>query len=494
MEWVKRNVNSIVAVIVLLLLFALISQGISAPQAVSILLSGVTLAALYFLVASGLSLIFGLMGVLNFAHGSLFMLGAYIGWTFYTNPRLIFNTAPFALAIAAGIVLTGAAANRLTNLPRLAVWAAVLIAAVLAVVAMRGFPLDKLVAMGNTMTGRIIPTAQAQEPLPVMLARIVWAALAGIAAGLALNARRRPDNLRARRALVVAGVWALAALVVLLLRDAGEQIILHTESNLRFFLALAVGALAGGSLGALLEWGLIRPLYARPIYQILLTLGLVFVADQIVRLVWGPAGVFMDMPAWFAGSGANCPSPNLAAWLTDHCDSILVLGRAFPSYRLFIIGAGAIMVVVIALVLRRSRLGMIIRAGVEDSVMVEALGINVRRVFTLVFAIGAALAGLGGVVAAPFLGVYPPIAMEFLLQAVIVVVIGGMGSVPGAAVGALLVGLARAYGDHLVLAGIRLPWMAEAVSGSPAIARASTVLIMAIVLLIKPTGIFGEKE
>ena len=115
-------------------------------------------------------------------------------------------------------------------------------------------------------------------------------------------------------------------------------------------------------------------------------------------------------------------------------------------------------------------------------------------VFTLVFALGAGLAGLGGVVAAPFLGVYPDMAMEFLLQAFIVVVIGGLGSVPGAAVGALLVGLARAYGDHIVLAGIQLPWMTDSISGSPAIARASTVLIMAIVLFIKPTGIFGKKE
>ena len=85
-------------------------------------------------------------------------------------------------------------------------------------------------------------------------------------------------------------------------------------------------------------------------------------------------------------------------------------------------------------------------------------------------------------------------ALEFLLQAFIVVVIGGLGSIPGALVGALLVGLARAYGDNVVLAGIQLPWMTDTITGSPAIARASTVLIMAIVLFIKPTGIFGKKE
>ncbi len=202
----------------------------------------------------------------------------------------------------------------------------------------------------------------------------------------------------------------------------------------------------------------------------------------------------MDIPSFFSTQNKECPSPDIITWFSQHCDSVMIMGRAFPSYRLFIIAIGIIMIAAIAFLLQRSRLGMIIRAGVQDSEMVEALGINVRRVFTMVFAIGAALAGLGGVVAAPFLGVYPGMAMEFLLQAFIVVVIGGLGSIPGAAVGALLVGLARAYGDHIVLTGIQLPWMADSISGSPAIARASTVLIMAVVLFIKPTGIFGKKE
>ena len=202
----------------------------------------------------------------------------------------------------------------------------------------------------------------------------------------------------------------------------------------------------------------------------------------------------MEIPSLFTSTSTRCPAPDLFSWLGDHCDSVLILGRPFPSYRLFIIAIGVVISLAVAILLQRSRLGMIIRAGVQDSEMVEALGINVRRVFTIVFAIGAGLAGLGGVVAAPFLGVYPGMAMEFLLQAFIVVVIGGLGSLPGAAVGALLVGLARAYGDHIVLAGIQLPGMVDAITGSPAIARASTVLIMAIVLFIKPTGIFGKKE
>jgi branched-chain amino acid transport system permease protein len=137
---------------------------------------------------------------------------------------------------------------------------------------------------------------------------------------------------------------------------------------------------------------------------------------------------------------------------------------------------------------------MIIRAGVQDSEMVQALGIDVRRVFTLVFALGSGLAALGGVVAAPFLGVYPAMGSSFLLQAFIAVVIGGMGSFAGAAVGTLLLGMARAFGDYFVAVGIHLPMFDLVLRGSPAVARASTVLIMVIVLLLRPAGIFGKGE
>jgi branched-chain amino acid transport system permease protein len=247
-------------------------------------------------------------------------------------------------------------------------------------------------------------------------------------------------------------------------------------------------------LGGLVEWGMIRPLYSRPIYQVLLTLGLVFVGTELIRGVWGPAGFYMDIPAFFNTRGESCPSPDIISWLGNNCASILVLGRPFPSYRIFIILLGVAMFVAIALLLRRTRMGMIIRAGVQDSDMVQALGINVRLVFTLVFALGTGLAALGGVAAAPFVGVNPGLGQEFLLLAFIAVVIGGMGSYSGAALGALLVGLARAFGDQLVLSGIQLPGMEEALKLSPSIARASTVLLMAAVLLIRPAGLFGKKE
>lgn len=337
----RAQLQKLLIPLVMLTIFGLILviAPPSLPKLVTgIILPGLTLAALYFLIAAGLSLIFGLMDVLNFAHGSLFMIGAYVAWT----------------------------CNRWLDPAYPGHW-------------------------------------------PVTLA----------------------------------------------------------SGNLRYGVGLIAGTLAGLIIGGLMELSLIRPLYRRPIYQVLLTLGLVFVFDAVVRSV----------PMW--GSDSKAPiKPELLQ------GSLEILGRRFPSYSLFLIILGVALAIGIALVLQRSRLGIIIRAGVQDSAMVEALGINVRRVFTGVFALGAGLAALGGAAAASFIGVYPEMGLEYQLIAFIVIVIGGLGSYTGAAVGALLVGLARTFSDHLVLE-LGLP---------TAIASASTVLVMALVLLLKPGGIFGAHE
>ncbi len=290
---------------------------------VNIGLQGLTMGMLFFLIASGLSLIFGLMDVLNFAHGSFFMIGAYVAWATFDG------------------------------------------------------------------TAAIVPF-----------------------------------------------------------------------SDLRFAVALVAGALAGGGVGALTEWGLIRPLYKRPIFQILMTLGLAYVFTEVVKVVWGASGHSMARPESLSRA-------------------VDFLGRPFPAYRLFIIALGLAILLVVSVLLQRSRLGMIIRAGVENGEMVQALGINVRRVFTLVFTLGAALAALGGAAAAPFVGVYPEIGLEYQLSAFVVVVIGGMGSFAGSAVASILVGLARAFADYQL---------------SPLVAQAIIVAVMAVVLLLKPEGIFGAKK
>ena len=373
-------------------------------------------------------------------------------------------------------------------------------AIVCSIIGFGGFDLIALASSSAVVAGGAIPTAQAQSTDAVFFGRVMALVLAGLFFGAAIYSGRdrhtieRPRPHRQRRNLILAVVFILLALALTPLRLAGEQFILSLSSDVRFILALVAGALSGAALGALIEWGLIRPLYARPIYQVLVTLGLVYVGTEVVKSIWGPAGFYMDIPALFNTSGDNCPSPDLISWFSNHCASIDVLGRPFPSYRMFIIFLGGAVFIGVAILLKRTRLGMTIRAGVQDSDMVQALGINVRRVFTAVFALGAALAALGGVAAAPFIGVNLGIGQELLIQGFIAVVIGGMGSYPGAAIGALIVGMARAFGDQFVLAGIQLPGMATAIKFSPSIARASTVLIMALVLLIRPTGLFGKKD
>jgi branched-chain amino acid transport system permease protein len=497
----QKNRSLIIALIIFLGAFAAITQSMEAKVWASILLSGITLASLYFLVASGLSLIFGLMDVLNFAHGSIFVLGAYVGLSTYANPRLLFNTLPFFLSLGAGITLARSFGvhfwrwKRTQNKPQWFFWGLIALSLVLITLSLREFPIRAINAFGVTAVGGIVSTAEAQEPMGTMLLRTALLFISALPFGTALapredyqeNSRRNPG-----RVLLTALILLVLGLAILLLRDPGEEFMLGLSVDLRFVLALVLGSLAGALLGAAVEIVLIRPFYGNPVTQLVLTLGLLIALTDVIEGVWGEEGhPPMTPPSLFT---EPCRSASLFSWFGEKCRSIDVLGRAFPSYRVFIIFLGVLVFSAVGVLLRRSRIGMIIRAGVQDSEMVQVLGINVRRVFTLVFALGSGLAALGGVIAAPFLGVYPAMGGIFQLQAFIAVVIGGMGSYPGAAVGTLILGIARAFGDHFVASGIELPFLETALRGSPALAKASTVLIMAIVLLVKPAGIFGKKE
>jgi branched-chain amino acid transport system permease protein len=233
----------------------------------------------------------------------------------------------------------------------------------------------------------------------------------------------------------------------------------------RFVAALVGATLFGGALGAAVEVGLLRPLYARPVFQIVLTFGLSTAVNEVVRALYGPAGLVpIQKPA-----------------LLDATFS--VLGGQFETYRVFIILVGFSLMAGISLLLQRTRLGIVIRAGVQDSEMVQALGINIRRVFTLVFMLGTAVAALGGMTAAPFLGAYPGMGSEFLLTAIIVIVIGGMSSYEGTAIASVLVGLTRATVEQLSLQYFN----------TPILASVSILVFMVIVLLIRPAGLFGRE-
>ena len=497
----QNNRTLIIALFLFLGAVAAVIQSMEAKVSASILLSGITLASLYFLVASGLSLIFGLMDVLNFAHGSIFVLGAYVGLSTYANPRLLFNTLPFFLALGAGISLARYYGvhlwrwKRTQDKTQLIFWGLIGLSLVSITLSLRDFPIRAINAFGVTAVGGVVSTAEAQEPMVTMLIRTTLLFFAGLPFGAALapkEAHQEGPRRKPARVILTAVLTIAIGLVILLLRDPAEQFLLGLSVDLRFVLALILGSLAGALLGAAVEIVLIRPFYGNPVTQLVLTLGLLIALTDVIEGVWGEEGhPPMTPPSLFT---EPCRSASLFSWFGENCRSIDVLGRAFPSYRVFIIFVGIMVFSLVGLLLRRSRIGMIIRAGVQDSEMVQVLGINVRRVFTLVFALGSGLAALGGVIAAPFLGVYPAMGGIFQLQAFIAVVIGGMGSYPGAAVGTLILGIARAFGDHFVASGIELPFLETALRGSPALAKASTVLIMAIVLLVKPAGIFGKKE
>jgi branched-chain amino acid transport system permease protein len=155
---------------------------------------------------------------------------------------------------------------------------------------------------------------------------------------------------------------------------------------------------------------------------------------------------------------------------------------------------GVVVLVAVWILLRRSRLGMVIRAGVQDREMVEALGINVRRVFTQVFALGVGLAALGGVLAAPSFGLSNVMGESVMLNALIALAIGGLTSYPGAALGSLLVGLLQQFIIKYGQIGIPIPFSDAVFKPSPPIVPASTILLMVIVLLILPNGLLGKKE
>lgn len=288
---------------------------------VLLLVTGLGLGALYFLVAAGLSLIYGLMRVLNFAHGAFLTLGAYAGWE------------------------------------------------------------------------------------------------------LGGNAGR------------AAGTWW------------------------GFVLALAAGTLAGAAVATATELLLVRRLYAREIEQVLVTVGLSLAAVALVSGVWGTDPRTFRAPAWL-----------------DRTTTLL--GARIPNDR-FVAAAAAVLVLLgLLTLLHRTRYGLVIRAGVENRAMVSALGIDVRRAFTLVFAVGGAVAGLGGVLGGVYFGtVSPGLGGSLLIFAFIVVVIGGLGSLTGSAVAAVVVGLLQQFANYYAASGV----------GDLAV-----VLLLAAVLLLRPRGLLGS--
>lgn len=302
---------------------------ISLKTYITLTISGLAMGMLLFLVASGFSLIFGFLSVLNLAHGALFTWGAYIGFTSFT--------------------------------------------------------------LINQWTG--------------------WG---------------RSDSVLLNMAI--------------------------------FFLALFLAGLLVALLGIVTERFVIRPVYGSHLFQIFITVGAMIVLEELIRIVWGPNDEVMPVPLNFMGS-----------W--DIFDVVV------SKYPLIAIGMGLILYLVILMILKKTRLGTIVRAGVENPEMVQVMGHNIYRYFTGVFAAGSALAAIGGGMWATFVkSIHPAMGGEVIIFALIVAIIGGLGSITGSVVGALLVGLSYNYVAYLV----------------PKAALGITMLLLVIVLSFRPTGLFRE--
>jgi branched-chain amino acid transport system permease protein len=224
-----------------------------------------------------------------------------------------------------------------------------------------------------------------------------------------------------------------------------------------FWIAALLSALLVAAFGGLIERFLLRRLAGNPLAQVLVTLGIAFMIADACLMIW-------------TGDPITVPTPPGFTWV------VRTAGMVFPIYRLTVILIAVVIAIALWLLLDRTRLGAMIRAGVDDPDMARVVGIRVSRLFTIVFCLGAALAGFAGVIGAPILSVYPGLDFDMLPLALVVVILGGTGSLLGSLVGSFVIGFLYNYGQALV----------------PELAYFVLFLPMVLMLLVRPQGLFGR--
>ncbi|SDV51310.1 branched-chain amino acid ABC transporter permease [Chitinasiproducens palmae] len=244
-----------------------------------------------------------------------------------------------------------------------------------------------------------------------------------------------------------------------------------------FLLGLAVLIPAMVAIGMLLETCVLRRLYRRDhLDQVLATFGLILFFNELMRIRWGPSPYYMEVPAALSGT-------------------VDLLGMPYPAYRLLIVAAGIAVALGCHLLVHRTRIGMLIRAGATHRTMVGALGVNIALLYALIFALGAVLAGVAGMLAGPILSVQPGMGEPILILTMVVIVIGGIGSIRGAFLGALLVGVIDTLGRTLLPAVLaQLFTRGAADMAGPALASMLIYILMAVVLALRPQGLFPVKH
>jgi branched-chain amino acid transport system permease protein len=244
-----------------------------------------------------------------------------------------------------------------------------------------------------------------------------------------------------------------------------------------FLAAVALAVLATFVAGLVVETVALRTLYERDhLDQVLATFGLILFFNELVSVVWGRSAIHAPVPAALSGHVHLLP------------------GVPYPAYRALILVVGFAVAGALYLLVTRTRAGMLVRAGATNRTMVSALGVNVRLLYSLVFGVGAALAGLGGMLAGPIYTVQPGMGEEILIQVLVVIVIGGIGSIRGAVVGAIVVGMVDTLGRAFLrplLSTVLPPSTAD--SAGPALASMLIYLLMAAVLFFRPQGLFPAR-
>ncbi len=227
-----------------------------------------------------------------------------------------------------------------------------------------------------------------------------------------------------------------------------------------FWLALLITPVIVGGIGFLIEYFSLRPLYGRhPLHHLLLTFGISLIVQNGIKFIWGNDIYSVSPPSFLRGATS-------------------FLGISYPKYHLFVLFFSIGMAILLWLLISKTRYGVAVRAGTEDIETLEANGIDSRKLFTAVFVVGAALAAIAGAIVAPMRTVYPQMGIDIIIDAFIVVVIGGLGSIRGAVIGALLLGQAVQFGA-VFLTGF---------------ADAAIYIVMAAILLLKPSGLVAESE
>ena len=235
----------------------------------------------------------------------------------------------------------------------------------------------------------------------------------------------------------------------------GYSIIGHTGS---IWLSLIVAPILIGGVGLVIETTGLRRLYERVhLYQFLYTFGIAFILEEIIKIIWGVQPMSIELPEMLAGS-------------------VHLLGESYPVYRLFLILVGFVVAIGFFSFLERTKTGIYVRAAAENSEMVGALGINVIRLRTCTFCLGACLASLGGVLAGPLLSVFPEMGSKIIIDAFVVVIVGGLGSFLGSMLGSLIIGFAQTFGNLFF----------------PDLAMVSIYIVMAVILTFRPKGLLGS--